>query len=71
MWSSIAHLAKKNKITKGQFASLRKAIKHIKKSLTLGLDLVKLDMRPMPVVVLSDASFANVPGIKCQLGTSY
>lgn len=54
--------------TKSQFASLKRAVEHLKRRPEQGLDFVKLHMPSVRVVVISDASFANAPGLKSQLG---
>lgn len=55
-------------ITKAQFILLRKAIEHIKKSHSQGLDFVKIYIKLILVAMISDASFANAPALKSQLG---
>lgn len=56
------------KTTNQQFVSLKRSIEHLKRGSAQELIFVKLGMSSMRVVVISEACFANAPGLKSQLG---
>lgn len=51
-----------------QFKSLKKTMDRPKKTSDVGFRFINLDIDSAKVVVLSDASFANAPGSKRQVG---
>lgn len=50
------------------FRSVKKAINHLKDTLDLGFDLIKIEIWKTRVVLLSYSSFANASELKSQIG---
>lgn len=54
--------------TEADFSSLAKTIRYLQATKTRGLTYVPLDLRTVPIIILTDASFANATRLRSQLG---
>ena len=58
----------KEEVTTLQYKQLKKVLEYMMDTKNQGLNYVSLDMESARLVLLTDASFANAPGCKSQLG---